>query len=110
MQMAAGTTPRAKLAEGIEHGIWVTRFHYVNVVKSDQAVLTGLTRDGTFMIEGGEVTRPVKNLRFTQGILDAWSRLGALGAEQRLIEGWGGGVLAPAMRIDGFRFTGVSDA
>jgi len=108
--MGAGTTPRARLADGIERGLWVTRFHYVNVLKSEQAVLTGLTRDGTFLIEHGEVTRPVKNLRFTQGILGAWSNLGALGAEQRLIEGWGGAVLAPAMRIDGFRFTGVSDA
>jgi len=108
--MSAGTTPRSKLAEGIERGLWVTRFHYVNVVKAEQSVLTGLIRDGTFLIEHGEVTRPVKNLRFTQGILDAWSRLGALGTEQRLIEGWGGAVLAPAMRIDGFRFTGVSDA
>jgi PmbA protein len=108
--MSAGTTPRAELAAGIERGIWVTRFHYMNVVKPDLAVLTGMTRDGTFLIEHGEVTRPVKNLRFTQGILEAWSRLGALGAERRLIEGWDGAVLAPAMRIDGFRFTGVSDA
>jgi predicted Zn-dependent protease len=107
--MAPGNTPEAKLAEGIERGIWVTRFHYVNVVKSDQAVLTGLTRDGTFLIEHGEVTRPIKNLRFTQGILDAWSGLGALGAEQRLLEGWGGAVLAPSMRLGAFRFTGVSD-
>ena len=87
----------------------MTRFNYVNVVKSDQAVLTGLTKDGTFLIEHGEVTRPVKNLRFTQGVLDAWSSLGALGAEHRLLDGWGGAVRAPAMRLGRFRFTGVSD-
>jgi PmbA protein len=107
--MGDGDTPLPKLAKGVQRGIWVTRFHYVNVVKSDAAVLTGLTKDGTFLIERGEVTRPVKNLRFTQGILDAWSRLGALGSDRRLIEGWGGSVLAPSMRVDGFRFTGVSD-
>ncbi|MGE3272112.1 MAG: TldD/PmbA family protein [Chloroflexota bacterium] len=107
--MAAGDTPAADLAKGIERGLWVTRFNYVNVVKSDQAVLTGLTKDGTFLIENGEVTRPVKNLRFTQGVLDAWNGLSALGAERRLMEGWGGAVLAPAMRLDRFRFTGVSD-
>ena len=98
--MAAGDTPNADLAKGIERGLWVTRFNYVNVVKSDRAVLTGLTKDGTFLIENGEVTRPVKNLRFTQGVLDAWSGLRALGAERRLMEGWGGAVLAPAMRLD----------
>jgi PmbA protein len=107
--MGAGDAPRADLAKGIERGLWVTRFNYVNVVKSDLAVLTGLTKDGTFLIENGEVTRPVKNLRFTQGVLEAWSGLGALGAERRLMEGWGGAVLAPAMRLDRFRFTGVSD-
>ena len=109
LTMDAGETPRSDLAKGIERGLWVTRFNYVNVVKSDRAVLTGLTKDGTFLIENGEVTRPVKNLRFTDGVLDAWSGLLALGAERRLMEGWGGAVLAPAMRLERFRFTGVSD-
>jgi predicted Zn-dependent protease len=109
LTMAAGDTPKADLARGITRGLWVTRFNYVNVVKSDRAVLTGLTKDGTFLIEDGEVTRPVKNLRFTESVLDAWSGLGALSAERRLMEGWGGAVLAPSMRLDRFRFTGVSD-
>lgn len=109
LMMGAGDTPRSELAKGIERGLWVTRFNYVNVVKSDRAVLTGLTKDGTYLIEHGEVTRPVKNLRFTDGVLDAWSGLSALGSERRLMEGWGGAVLAPAMRLDRFRFTGVSD-
>jgi predicted Zn-dependent protease len=109
LAMAAGDTPKGELAKGIERGLWVTRFNYVNVVKSDRAVLTGLTKDGTFLIENGEVTRPVKNLRFTQGVLDAWSGLGALSAETRLLDGWGGAVRAPAMQLARFRFTGVSD-
>jgi PmbA protein len=109
LMMAAGDTPTADLAKGIERGLWVTRFNYVNVVKSDQAVLTGLTKDGTFLIEHGEVTRPVKNLRFTESVLEAWSGLSALGSERRLMEGWGDAILAPAMRLDRFRFTGVSD-
>jgi PmbA protein len=109
LAMAGGDTPKAELAKGIERGLWVTRFNYVNVVKSDLAMLTGLTKDGTFLIEHGEVTRPVRNLRFTQGMLDAWSDLGALGAETRLLDGWGGAVRAPAMRLGSFRFTGVSD-
>jgi len=107
--MAAGDTPKAELARPIERGIWVTRLHYVNVVKSEQAALTGLTRDGTFLIENGEITRPVKNLRFTENILDAWNGLGEISRERLLIEGWGGGTLAPAMRLERFRFTGVSD-
>lgn len=107
--MAAGETPKAELARGIDRGIWVTRFHYVNVVKPDQAVLTGMTRDGTFLIERGEVTRPIKNLRFTQSILEAWDAVGAVSRERALIRGWGGANLAPAMRLDRFTFTGVGD-
>jgi predicted Zn-dependent protease len=109
LAIGPGDTPKVDLAKGIERGLWVTRFNYVNVVKSDQAVLTGLTKDGTFLIEHGEVTRPVKNLRFTQGVLDAWSDLGAVGSTTRLLDGWGGAVRAPAMRLGRFRFTGVSD-
>ena len=108
--MAPGDMPKAELARPIERGVWVTRLHYVNVAKSERAALTGLTRDGTFLIENGEVTRPVKNLRFTEGILDAWTTLGAVSRERLLVEGWGGGTLAPAMRLGRFTFTGVSDA
>jgi len=108
LQIAPGETPKADLAGGIKRGLWVTRFHYVNVLKSDTATLTGLTRDGTFLIEDGEVGRPVKNLRFTQNVLEAWRGLGSLGAERALIDGWGSGVLVPAMWLEQFAFTGVS--
>ena len=107
--MGAGDTPKRELARGVRRGLWVTRLHYVNVVKSDRAVLTGLTRDGTFLIEDGEVTRPVRNLRFTESVLDAWNGLGAVSRERLLLEGWGGGTLAPALSLGRFRFTGVSD-
>ncbi|MDP8921269.1 MAG: TldD/PmbA family protein [Chloroflexota bacterium] len=108
--MAPGDTPKAELARPIERGLWVTRLHYVNVVKSERAALTGLTRDGTFLIEHGEVTRPIRNLRFTESVLAAWNALGAISRERLLVEAWGGGTLAPAMRLDRFTFTGVSDA
>ena len=109
LQMASGDTPKAELARGIERGLWVTRFHYVNVLKSDTAALTGLTRDGTFLVERGEVTRPVKNLRFTESVTQAWSDLGAIGREITPVDSWGGAVLVPAMRLERFAFTGVSD-
>ncbi len=109
LQMGAGETPKAELGRDIQRGLWISRFHYVNVVKSESAVLTGLTRDGTFLIENGEIGRPVKNLRFTQAVLDAWVGLGALGSERALVESWGGAVLVPAMRLEAFSFTGVSE-
>ncbi len=83
--------------------------HYVNVLQSDRAALTGMTRDGTFLIERGEVTYPVKSMRFTQSISEAWSDLGALGRELMLISSWGGGVLVPAMRLNRFALTGRTE-
>lgn len=109
LQMAAGDTPKEELARGIERGLWVTRFHYVNVLEPDRAALTGMTRDGTFLIERGEVVGPVTNLRFTQGMLDAWNDLGAVGRETLLIDTWAGSIRVPPLRLQRFAFTGVSD-
>src|SRR5205823_592749 len=70
--MEGGDTPKQELIKGVERGIWVTRFHYLSVVHPLLTILTGMTRDGTFLIENGEITQPIKNLRFTQNILEAW--------------------------------------
>ena len=101
--MEPGDTPKADLARGIERGIWVTRFHYTNIVHPLMTILTGMTRDGTFLIENGEVTRPIKNLRFTQSVLEAW-RSATLGDTLKLQKGWFSGSMVPAARIESFRF------
>jgi predicted Zn-dependent protease len=106
--MAPGTTPREELGRGITRGLWVTRFHYVNTVHPLKAILTGMTRDGTFLIENGEVTRPVKDLRFTQSILEAFSEVVAISRETRLTGGFFGGTRVPAMHLRRFRFTGAT--
>ena len=61
----AGTNTLDELAELVGDGIYVTRLHYVNTVDARESIYTGMTRDGTFLIEGGRVTRPLVNLRFT---------------------------------------------
>jgi predicted Zn-dependent protease len=80
-----------------------------------KAVITGMTRDGTFLITGGEITRPIKNLRFTESILKALSQVTAISRERRICsEGtvysrrFVTGTVAPAIKIDGFSFSGVS--
>lgn len=108
LHMAPGETPRAELGRSIERGLWVTRFHYVNTVHPLKVVLTGMTRDGTFLIEHGEVTRPVKNMRFTQGILEALSEVVAVSRETRLVPGFFGGTSVPALHLRRFRFTGAT--
>ena len=103
-----GATPRAELVAGLRDGLLVTRFHYTNVVHAKLAVITGMTRDGTFLVRDGEVVGPVRNLRFTQSYLDALAGVEAVSAERRLLRGELGVVLVPAVRIGSWRFTGAT--
>jgi len=111
LHMAPGASSREEMIESIERGIWVTRFHYTNPVHPVKTVLTGMTRDGTFLIENGKVTRPLKNLRFTQSILEAFANARMMCEEATLVhQGWGGvAVSAPSIVVDGFEFTGVTE-
>lgn len=110
-----GESSLEEMVRSVRKGIYVTRFHYTNVVEPMKAVITGMTRDGTFLIEEGEIKRPIKNLRFTESILKALSRVSAISKDRRLCsEGtvysrrFVTGTVAPAIKIDGFNFSGVS--
>jgi predicted Zn-dependent protease len=108
--MAPGDTPKRELIKTVERGIWVTRFWYTRVVHPMKVLITGMTRDGTFLIEKGEVTRPVRNFRFTTSYLDALNNVRAISrATKMLHDDWrGASRRVPALLIDGFRFTGVT--
>jgi len=113
--MEGGKSSLGEMIQSVRKGIYVTRFHYTNVVEPMKAVITGMTRDGTFLIEGGEIKRPIKNLRFTESILKALSRVTALSKDRRICsEGtvysrrFVTGTVVPAIKIDGFTFSGVS--
>ena len=113
--MKAGESSLEEMIGSVRKGIYVTRFHYTNVVEPMKAVITGMTRDGTFLIEGGEIKRPIKNLRFTESILKSLSRVAAISKDRRICsEGtvysrrFVTGTVAPAIKIDGFNFSGVS--
>jgi PmbA protein len=110
--MAPGSSSKEAMLASIDHGIWVTRFHYVNIVHPRRAVLTGMTKDGTFLIENGRIVRPVRNLRFTQDIPEAFGRIGAIASGTRLIAAEYSGISArvPALRVSGFTFTGATAA
>jgi PmbA protein len=108
-QMAAGATPRDELIGGLERGLLVTRFHYTNPVHPKLAIVTGMTRDGLFLVEGGEIRGPVRNLRFTQSYLDALAGVEAVGDTRRLLRGFLGSVVVPAVRISAFTFTGATE-
>jgi predicted Zn-dependent protease len=110
MSMAAGATTRDELIGGLERGLLVTRFHYTNVVHPKQVKVTGMTKDGLFLVEGGQISAPVRNLRFTQGYLDALAAVEAVSTERRTLDGddFLGTMVVPALRIRSFSFTGTS--
>ena len=110
--MAPGEATYDTMVRALDRGLIVTRFHYVNgFLDPRNTLMTGLTRDGTFLVERGKIVAPVGNLRFTERILAAFGRTVMLSRDRRLIADPAqdvGGFVAPAMLIDGFTFTGRS--
>ena len=110
MVMAAGDASFDELVGGLDRGLLVTRFHYTNPVHGKRVIITGMTRDGTFLVEGGRVVGPVRNLRFTMSYLDALANVEAVSRERRCIRGFLGGSVVPSLRISSFSFTGATAA
>jgi len=88
-----------------ERGVLVTRLWYIRTVDAQQALMTGLTRDGTFWIEDGKIRHPVKNFRFNESMVRVMGNVEALGSQRRI-----GRTLVPGLKTSSFRFTSLSDA
>lgn len=106
--VAPGTATQAQLIERTERGILVTRFWYIRVVDQKQAIVTGMTRDGTFLIEKGRIVHGLRNMRFNQSILEAL-RACTFSSEQLRTANYGFDLVVPAIRIEGFNFTSATE-
>jgi predicted Zn-dependent protease len=111
--LGAGTAASVdELLSGVDRGIYVCRLHYVNgLLEPRRAVMTGLTRDGCFLVERGKITRPVGNLRFTDSLLEGLARCDGMTRTRRAVSTWwsdAGAFVAPAVRMRAFRFNGKS--
>jgi predicted Zn-dependent protease len=107
-ELLPGTSTREELIRGVKRGVLITRFWYTNTIDPKTLALTGLTRDGTFLIEDGQVTRPVNNFRFNQSSIDALLKCDALSADTGTA--WSPDIRAPAMRTHEFLLASKSDA
>jgi len=109
LSIDGGDATREQLIASTRNGIWVTRFNYVNgLLEPKTALMTGTTRDGTFLIRDGEVVARLPNLRWTQSIVEAFSRIEGLSRERRRVSTWYndvGGMCLPVMKISGWNFT-----
>ncbi|MBI2914402.1 MAG: TldD/PmbA family protein [Firmicutes bacterium] len=97
-----------EIISGSDKAVLVTRFHYIGLVHPSKAVLTGMTRDGTFLVEKGRISRALKNLRFTESMLKVLSQVEAISRDTVLEPLGPGAVAAPALKVRGFCFTGVT--
>jgi predicted Zn-dependent protease len=106
--MAPGEASTEALIAGTERGLYITRFWYTRVVTFPDCVVTGMTRDGVFLVEDGEIAHPVKNLRFTQSYANALANVEAVGSEERLLISDFGGFAnrVPALKLSEWNFTG----
>jgi predicted Zn-dependent protease len=109
--LSGGSTTREQMIAGTQRGILVSRLWYLREVDPRTLLYTGLTRDGTFLIENGKVTKAIKNMRFNESPLFMLNNLEALGAQER-VAGIEAGVpcVMPLLKARDFNFTSLSDA
>ncbi len=103
--MSPGDATLDEMIASTARGLLVSNFHYTNVAEPSPCTITGMTRYGLFEIADGRVSRPVRNLRFTQSVLGALNSVEAVGKERQRF----GGTVVPALKLSRFRFTGKSD-
>jgi predicted Zn-dependent protease len=113
LMLGAGTAAGVDdLLAGVRRGLYVCRLHYVNgLLDPRRAVMTGLTRDGCFLVENGKIGRAVGNLRFTDSLLEGLARCDGMTRERKAVPTWwsdSGAFVSPAVRIRGWRFNGKS--
>ena len=99
-----GSKPAAELISETKRGLLITRFWYIRTVDQKKAIVTGMTRDGTFLIENGEIVGGVRNMRFNQSIIDALKHCEFSNALHRT-GGYSYSLVVPAAKIEGFTFS-----
>ena len=109
LHLAPGTASRDELIRSVKRGILITRFWYTRMVHPLSVTVTGMTRDGTFLIENGEVVAPVRNLRFTQSYVEALNAVDLIGREVSLQKEFFGHNRVPALKIGKWNFTGTTE-
>lgn len=96
------------LIRGTKHGILVTNFWYIRTVNPTDLTLTGMTRDGTFLVEDGQITAALRNFRFHDSPLRAFNQIEAYTMPAEAVTSETGKLLVPAMKVRDFNFSSVT--
>ncbi len=114
LKLTGGTADLQALISSVERGILVTRFWDVRAIDPRRLQYTGLTRDGTFLIENGQVMNAVKNMRFSESLIGMLNRIDQIGVAERVLASESGepgpAIAVPPMIVRDFRFTSVLDS
>ena len=104
----------ADLIGAVKRGVLITRFWYIRPLNPRMLALTGITRDGTFLIENGRISRPVTNFRFNQSLADLLRNVEMFGRPTRVCasenSSVGPPIIVPALKVRAFNLASVSDA
>jgi len=103
--MKEGDSTIDEMISGTKKGIYISRFHYVNILNPISIQLTGMSRDGTFLIEDGKLGRAIKNMRFNASVVDMLKAVDMISKERQTKEGFVGPTVAPYLRTNNFTFS-----
>jgi predicted Zn-dependent protease len=97
-----------QMIAGTERGILITRLWYIREVDPYEKILTGMTRDGTFLVEDGKVQHGIRNFRFNQSLIETLNNVEAMSHASRASGEEAFDMVVPAMKVRGFNFTEVT--
>ncbi len=103
--MKEGDNSVEEMISSTKKGIYISRFHYVNILNPMSIQLTGMTRDGAFLIEGGKIARAIKNMRFNTSVVDMLKAVDMISKERQTKSGFIGPTVAPYLRTNNFTFS-----
>jgi predicted Zn-dependent protease len=107
MVLQPGNSNVDEMIEETKKGVLISRLHYVNAIRNDLAIISGLTRDACWLIENGEIRYPIKVMRFTDSVLDVMSNVDMIG-DDTTVQMLSSATL-PAVKVAKFKFTGQSE-
>ena len=108
LRVSEGKSSVEEMIKKSKKAILVTQFHYTNLLRPLNVEMTGMTRNGTFLVENGKISKPLKNLRFTQSLVEAFAGVEAVGSRAELDQGWGK-ISCPAFKLRAFNFSSATD-
>ncbi len=106
--MEGGKSSKEEMISNVKRGLYVQRFWYTNPMDPRRAIITGMTRDGLFLIENGKITRPVKNMRFTESVINVLNNIIELSKDKKIVYDMSS-ITVPYARIKEFTFTSKTE-